>query len=144
MNGKTVYPVYLSIKKPMVFDAKGKTHNELPSSKQPDSLVISAKKKGSDGVVIRNLVDKPVMSMNGRYDATQYAVMGSTQIKSAIGNNGEFSPINPDIRFSRAEDKAKAAKDYVLDSVRIKRQVAENLHAKPDIVTGKQIGRAHV
>ena len=44
-----------------------------------------------------------------------------TQIKSATDNNGEFSPTNPDIRFSRAEDKAKAAKDYVLDSVRIKR-----------------------
>ena len=37
------------------------------------------------------------------------------------------------IRFSRAEDKAKAAKDYVLDSVRIKKEVAANLNAKKEL-----------
>ena len=41
-------------------------------------------------------------------------------------------PTNPDIRFSRAEDKAKASKDYVLDSVRIKKAKA-NLHAKAEL-----------
>jgi hypothetical protein len=37
------------------------------------------------------------------------------------------------IRFSRAEDKAKAAKDYILDSVRIKKEVAANLNAKKEL-----------
>jgi hypothetical protein len=31
-----------------------------------------------------------------------YAVLDSTQIKSSTGNNGDFDPANPDIRFSRA------------------------------------------
>jgi hypothetical protein len=30
-----------------------------------------------------------------------YAVLDSTQIKSSTGNNGDFDPANPDIRFSR-------------------------------------------
>ncbi|HNG47560.1 MAG TPA: PLxRFG domain-containing protein, partial [Agitococcus sp.] len=36
-------------------------------------------------------------------------------------------------RFSRAEDKAKAAKDYVLDSVRISNKAKANLHAKAEL-----------
>lgn len=38
-------------------------------------------------------------------------VKSSTQIKSAIGNQGTFDPANPDIRFSRATDAAKAVGD---------------------------------
>ena len=34
---------------------------------------------------------------------SEYCGFTSTQIKSAIGNNGEFSPTNPDIRFSRTK-----------------------------------------
>ena len=35
------------------------------------------------------------------YITDNYVAKTSTQIKSAIKNNGEFSPTNPDIRFSR-------------------------------------------
>lgn len=35
------------------------------------------------------------------YEGTEYAVFDPTQIKSAAGNTGAFSPNNPDIRFSQ-------------------------------------------
>lgn len=35
--------------------------------------------------------------------AKNYAVFSPTQIKSAVGNNGDFSPANPDIRFKRKD-----------------------------------------
>ena len=59
------------------------------------------------------------------------------QIKATgnTGNNGEFSPTNPDIRFSRGEEpsKAKQAADYVLDSVRISQEAKANLVAKAEL-----------
>ncbi|MEI7464440.1 MAG: PLxRFG domain-containing protein [Burkholderiales bacterium] len=48
-------------------------------------------RKGHDGIIIK------------RDDGTiEYVVFKPTQIKSAIGNNGQFDPTNPDIRFSRS------------------------------------------
>jgi hypothetical protein len=41
---------------------------------------------------------------SGGYGGTAYVVRRSTQIKSATGNNGEFSPTNPDIRKSPERD----------------------------------------
>jgi adenine/guanine phosphoribosyltransferase-like PRPP-binding protein len=38
-------------------------------------------------------------------DTKEYVVFEPTQIKSATGNNGNFNPANPDIRFSRSTDK---------------------------------------
>ena len=43
---------------------------------------------GIDGI-IREVFGQP-----------EYVVFGAQQVKSAIGNNGEFDPSNPDIRFS--------------------------------------------
>ena len=39
-------------------------------------------------------------------DRNIWVVFSPTQIKSAIGNNGEFSPENPDIRYNVADDDA--------------------------------------
>jgi hypothetical protein len=48
-----------------------------------------------DGILLRNVTED-----GGRTD--NFIAFSSTQIKSALGNTGAFSPTNPDIRFSYA------------------------------------------
>ncbi len=51
-----------------------------------------------DGVLVSNIID----DFKRKGDAgTIFSAFDPTQIKSAIGNTGEFNPTNPDIRFSR-------------------------------------------
>lgn len=54
------------------------------------------KKQGHDGFYVTELQNT---------DDKNLAVYDSTQIKSAIGNNGDFDPTNPDISLSRAPAK---------------------------------------
>jgi Leucine-rich repeat (LRR) protein len=49
-----------------------------------------------------------VFSFHDKRYWKEYVAFQATQIKSAIGNNGEFSPTNPDIRFSRAEENSNS------------------------------------
>jgi hypothetical protein len=92
LRGQNVMPVYLSIKNPFVFDAKGKPYTDIEDSLT--ELIEKAKKKGHDGVIFKNLDDDP-----GRNDmvADHYVVFEPTQIKSATGNIGTFDPKNPSI-----------------------------------------------
>jgi GGDEF domain-containing protein/adenine/guanine phosphoribosyltransferase-like PRPP-binding protein len=74
------YPVYLSIKNPL----------RVTASKQINKVLIEqATAGGHDGIIA---------DMGG---ATEYVAFEPSQIKSATGNNGDFDPANPDIRFSR-------------------------------------------
>jgi hypothetical protein len=72
----------------------------------------------------------------------EYVVFDSTQIKSAIGNNGDFDPSNPDIRYnvadegwsvtepSKMDDVIYALQDKQIDMKRIMQSIMK---------TGKQI-----
>ena len=96
----TVMPIYLSIKNPLIVDASGSReqwHKALMSwaIKSPQDWEL--KKQGYDGVVFLH---------DGKIRAYPF---NPTQIKSATGNNGQFSPTNPDIRMSRAPLKGTAA-----------------------------------
>lgn len=104
LSGKTVYPVFVRMANPREYDAKGKRYNKVPLGNGPGALVEKAKKLKNDGVIIRNLIDPPVTGWGGPWDATQYVVFDATQIKSAIGNTGEFDAGNPDIRHARPAD----------------------------------------
>ncbi|MDD3018513.1 MAG: hypothetical protein PHE74_09105 [Comamonas sp.] len=42
-----------------------------------------------------------------------WVVMEPTQIKSATGNNGNFDPANPDIRFSRSKSQSGLDSEYM-------------------------------
>src|SRR5699024_5796966 len=55
-----------------------------------DSLL----REGHDGIIFQS------------EGANEYVAFEPTQIKSAIGNRGTFDPANPDIRYSRTNDKA--------------------------------------
>lgn len=110
-EGATMYPVYLSLQNPLVIgDEKQLSRleklkqvilgkKEVPrnaSSATPrmDSMYITPEykaellKQGYDGII------------NELYN--EIVAFEPTQIKSAIGNNGEYSSTNPDIRFNRA------------------------------------------
>jgi N12 class adenine-specific DNA methylase len=51
-------------------------------------------------------------------DGEQIAVFSPEQIKSAIGNNGEYSASNPDIRFSQSVNDPRAYMDLGMNAVR--------------------------
>lgn len=84
---KEVYAVYLSLKNPFV------TSGNVTADQRAE---LDA--QGYDGVI---------------YDFgswKEYVAFRPEQIKSATGNNGQFDPANPDIRFSRSGMKTLASK----------------------------------
>lgn len=123
-----VYPVYASLQNPLIVDFANENWNaggegaviELSDGTQDDLLsyfnvspgeTVStddvarlARQRGNDGVIIRNVRDQgayaPLDEANEFGDI--YIAFKPTQIKSAVGNNGEFDPTNPDIRYSAA------------------------------------------
>ena len=90
-----VYPVYLSIKKPL----------RIKDTPMPESMlseVINAGvaswqefyKKGYDGLVYKNEIEG---------DGDSWVAVNSIQIKSATGNLGTFDPTKADIRYSKGQ-----------------------------------------
>jgi len=82
-KGANVVPAYLSIKNPRVLQASEASRNKIIDA-------LEALHNDEDGVVVME---------DGKI---RWAIVADpTQIKSATGNNGEFNPANPDIRFNR-------------------------------------------
>lgn len=81
--GSNVMPVFASLKNPRVFGSV-KEANALSYAQWSEI------ERVHDGVIIQ---DDGVMS--------EVIAFRSEQIKSATGNNGDFDPANPDIRFNR-------------------------------------------
>ncbi|CAB4159591.1 Zeta toxin domain containing protein [uncultured Caudovirales phage] len=100
-RGLNVMPVYLSIKNPFVTsDPKDWHALDAAGRKRIEKL-------GHDGVVVAN--------SDG--SVREYVAFDPTQIKSATGNTGEFSPTNPSILASqRASQKNPAASRVGNDS----------------------------
>lgn len=91
-EAENVMPVYVAVRNPYVFsDAeRSRYKNATPIGVQ--RLTERLKAQGYDGVVYDHGGDKGV----------ELVAFRPEQVKSAIGNNGDFDPANPDIRFSRA------------------------------------------
>lgn len=85
--------VYLSLRDPLVVDLGAREFSD-PVAERPH--IEKAMSDGRDGVVFRNGGDE------------FYVAFRPEQIKSAIGNNGNFDPANPDIRYSRAAERTAA------------------------------------
>lgn len=90
------YPVYLNIKNPLSHDYEGTMQSQgyKESEKIPFGYVVArqvrkALNEGNDGVIYKNLYDP--------YLANNYGVFNPNQIKSAIGNSGQFSQHDDDI-----------------------------------------------
>jgi len=99
-----VQPSYLRILNPLVVDAKGEQWMRIPYEGDrvtTDYLARRAKQLGHDGVIIKNVDDDILETVE---PGTVYITLGKkAQIKSATGNTGAFGETN-DVRFSRAQD----------------------------------------
>jgi hypothetical protein len=104
IDGSVVYPVYLSIQNPLYHEFSGGTYRDETYS----SLVERAIKNGNDGVVLRNTTDSATGHAHLSPTTDIFVVFRPAQIKSAVGNNGDFDPDNDDILFSRSVGDAPA------------------------------------
>lgn len=89
-DGARVMPVYLSIKNPKVMDFANRGYDKA-----------QLETEGYDGVIDIGRSGQPYTAVAFRPE----------QIKSAIGNNGQFDPANPDIRRSTGRTSTGAAWD---------------------------------
>ena len=141
-----IYPVYLSIKRPIYLNDFGRWHSQYMLNAIEDKTGIQI----SDSHPLRNFDDqdlredsnvksefnKELISLLGQkgfdgiiYDnegegGVGYIAFSSTQIKSATTNTGEFSNQNPDIRFARKK-QAEYAKNIGADTTLLKRGMDE-------------------
>lgn len=86
-GAQSVMPVYLSLQNPIRLTAK--------NMMQADKLLQSQMKPEHDGAIIE-------VAMRDGGVQTVFMAKESSQVKSSTGNNGDFDPANPDIRFSRS------------------------------------------
>lgn len=95
-QGGNVMPVYLSIKNPA--DRKVMMSAKVQAALEDDMGFTDVAEVlaglGYDGIVIDH-----------KGGDKEYIVFKPTQVKSAIGNNGQFDPNNEDIRFNAQDDK---------------------------------------
>lgn len=90
-------PLYFAVKNPYPINAKTRENLRYAPQSYIDKFTQQMKARGHDGAVYDH--------GNG---VVEIVAFEPTQVKSAIGNNGDFDPANPDIRFSRTA----AAKAY--------------------------------
>lgn len=85
-RGQSLMPVYLSLQNPLEINAAGENPEGIGGI---NSLIAQAKRRGHDGVIIRNFDDAA-----GLYDdnADHFVAFYPEQIKSATGNRGTFDP----------------------------------------------------
>ena len=98
-----VIEAYLKITDPSVTYSDG----EGFSLRHTDASFEYARSRGADGIIAHDVIDSATPSVMNRQ--TVYVVFEPTQIKSAIGNNGNFDGTNPDIRYSRAQTASQSA-----------------------------------
>ena len=126
-SGKNIIPAYLSLQNPLIVDLGEEggqwaqftspiggdifdlRYNQLRTVGAGDlidinTLTLLAKKQGYDGLVVKNVWDAASERGADKLQDT-YVAFEPTQIKSATGNDGSFSPDNPDIRFSRGASR---------------------------------------
>jgi Large polyvalent protein associated domain 38/ADP-Ribosyltransferase in polyvalent proteins len=100
-EGDKMMPVHLSIKNPMEYEGFEDLRDDRDSYKSIEEYKKSLIDQGYDGIVVRNSMT------DGNVDRDDWVAFEPTQIKSAIGNIGEFNPTNPDIR-AEVPEKLKA------------------------------------
>ena len=101
-EGGNVKPVYLSAKKVLKVNAKGENWRTVYYKDEEwstNDLMELAKSNGYDALQVKNVHDRQE-GRGGNGDT--WVVFEPTQIKSAIGNNGDFDPENPDVSLSIA------------------------------------------
>ena len=98
-----IMPVFLSLQNPLIVDAGFTNFNSIGEKhKHINDFISIAKKHNKDGLIVKNVKDlgSAVDFLKDGLFATTYIVFKPNQIKSAIGNNGNFDANNPDIRLA--------------------------------------------
>lgn len=94
-EGATVYPASVEFKNPLVIDAMGKRHDNIPVPWQEwkpkvfgnlpknalsvNQLAEIAKANGHDGLIVKNVID--TADIDGKLKSTVYAALGPDSIK---------------------------------------------------------------
>lgn len=104
--GETIVPVYLSIEKPKIINARGQSWDDFsPFGKIADAVATGQ----YDGVIIRNIRDEA--SGAGDTPSTVYVAFAPEQIKSATGNSGAFDQLSPNIYEQAARGRITFGED---------------------------------
>lgn len=102
-DAPNVVPAFVLLKNPLIIkgdsDGAGILSLVESRSKSAGSALTNALEDGHDGVIVR---DAGARLRSGEYEMVVIA-SEPEQIKSAIGNTGEFNPDNPDIRYSLSD-----------------------------------------
>lgn len=104
--GANIVPVYLSVKNPKIIDITNNDNYFSPENLLDENngkVVLDAKQKGYDGLIIKKNVDS-------KFSHSVVVAFEPTQIKSAIGNTGEFNPEISDIRYEEVTDESSKEK----------------------------------
>lgn len=104
-----VVPAYLSMQNPLIVDAEGVDWTSVKYGSVAEgndllgerAIIHMAHAKGYDGVIFKNLTDTPRRFTAFGHD--EYVVFSRSQVKSAIGNNGDFDPSDGSILKSALE-----------------------------------------
>jgi hypothetical protein len=114
-----VYKVYLNIKRPYIFDAKGSPFHMLKTEFHQKrmtvfDLVYFVKQTGQyDGVIVKNVRET---TMGNGILTTDYIVFNSNQIKHALDNNGNFNPDMDDMTENKLRNYTKESiRDVLLE-----------------------------
>jgi hypothetical protein len=95
-----IMPVYLSLRNPFRASIRDKERGMFAERRGDKEAPLRTRAEliaqGYDGVVLD-------YASGGYAQELEYVVFHPEQIKSALSNNGAYSPASPDIRFSRAE-----------------------------------------
>ena len=115
-------PVYVKAEKP--FDYSNPEHRQdVIDSVHLDENDIENLEEGQWTLIESRPVQRVIKAngFDGYYieegGAKNLAVYNPTQIKSAIGNNGQFDPTNPDIRYSRETMAGRTDRQYTPDQI---------------------------
>ena len=102
-EGAQIMPVYLSLQNPKYEPLSKIDEIENGTNQQAGRYVAQLKRDGYDGIIFG--------------DMDEIVAFEPTQIKSATGNNGEFDPTNPDIRYSVTPEQQEAVLQEATDAL---------------------------
>lgn len=121
-----VMPVYLSLQNPAVIEDGVLPDGSSMMSRHPQGIT---KQSAADikKALLRDGYDGAIFKMDG--EISQVVVFRPEQIKSAIGNNGDFDPSNPDIRYNLAQAATKGIPLFSARAIAKKVMAATGLNA---------------
>jgi len=122
LYGSNIIKVYVKMENPKIFDAEGKSFNDIFDKIEP--LLRFLGKFENDGIIIKNVYDSPSGKKEGR-KSTTFIVDDASQIKSATNNNGNFDPNESDM--TKAHDSFDISDKEIVQSLdQIKKEITVN------------------